>query len=502
MFLSKSVKESPNILPSADILQISSIRKAIYMTISHATNNDQSLNSTVDHYALALEKIEVLSASKTYPSPEQVLEVLIARDAVAATLDVGVSTNTKTLAFIIQLDEHLKKHQAIIAKAGQLDEWRKSLHPPDTAWWWFFEAPKEIHTWDRWDWLWEALTAAALVLSGSYMLNTMQAFSIGGLGVAETFGTLTQAAGLALVGKGALTTDGKQKVNGGLNKLKIPEHLHSEVMFGFSILILGGAYGVHSAQPKMSELYYQQGQKAYKNGDLNLASDNYLQAMRLEPSNVNINIALGEIYESVGEIDKALAQYKSSLESGSAQGFNHTGRIYIQKKEPMIAETMLRMGLQRADDDLQIQYQLHRNLGWALWQQKRYQEAQKELELAIEIDEQIPKKKDKLSGAGMANCLLADVLEELGNNERGKRQWQYCQKNALPETLNEYKWFMEVGERKLANEIDTSSVVRGLNRRSSANSNQQPALKEQATPAPTPTAKDPQQIEGEASPSY
>ncbi|MCT7952210.1 hypothetical protein NG798_20645 [Ancylothrix sp. C2] len=188
------------------------------MTISQATHNNQTLNSTVDRYALVLEKIEMLSASKTLPSPEQVLEVLIARDAVAEILSAGLSTNTQTLAFIIELDEHLKKHQVIIAKAGKLDEWRKSLHPPDTAWWWFFEDPKEIHPWDRWDWLWEALTAVALVLSGSYMLNTMQAFSVGGLGVAETFGTLTQAAGLALVGKGAPTTDGKQKVKGGLKK--------------------------------------------------------------------------------------------------------------------------------------------------------------------------------------------------------------------------------------------------------------------------------------------
>lgn len=102
----------------------------------------------------------------------------------------------------------------------------------------------------------------------------------------------------------------------------------------------------------------------------------------------------------------------------------------------------------------------------------------------------------------MANCLLADVLENLGNKERAKRQWQYCQKYALPETLNEYKWFIEVGERKLANEIDTSSVVRLLKRLSPANYNQQPVLKKSANPAQTPTANEPEKIERETPPSY
>lgn len=458
------------------------------MTISQAANNHHTLDSTVERYANALEKIEALTASKTHPSSEQVLEVLVARDAVAKVLSAGASTDTQTLAMVLELDGRLKKQEVTIATVGQLAEWRKSLHPPESAWWWFFQAPKHIHRWDHWDWIWEALTATVLVLSGSYLFSSLQAFSVGGLGVAETFGTLTQAAGLALVGKGTLTSDGRENVKTSFNKLKIPEHLHSEVMFGLSMLMLVAAYGLHSSLPNISRLYYQQGKESYKQGELSTAEEEYVQASRLDPTNEDITIALGEIYESVGELDKALAQYKQSLKSGYPVGFNHTGRIYIQKKDPVAAETLLRMGLQRVEDDPKTQYQLYRNLGWALLLQKKYQEAQQALELAIEIDRKIPDKKDKPSGSGMANCLLAEVLEQAGNQERATKQWQYCKDYALPETINEYKWFMEVGERNLANQIDTSLVVEGFNRRLSLdNSNQRSAVNELASPAPIAT---------------
>lgn len=457
------------------------------MTISQAANNHLTLDNSVERYANALETIEALTTSKTQPSSEQVLELLVARDAVAEVLGAGASTQTQTLAIVLQLDERLKKQEVTIATAGKLAEWRKSLHPSESAWWWFFQAPKHIHPWDRWDWLWDGLTATALVLSGSYMLSTLQAFSVGGLSVAETFGTLTQAAGLALVGKGALTSDGKEKVKTSFNKLKIPEHLHSEVMFGLSMLMLLAAYGLHSSLPNISRLYYQQGMESYRQGKLRTAQEKYLQAGRLDPANVDLKIALGEIYESIGELDKALTQYKESLELGHPKGFNHTARIYIQKKDPVFAETLLRMGLQRVKDDTGTQYQLYRNLGWALLLQNKYREAQQELERAIAIDKKIPNKKDKELGSGMANCLLAEVLKQVGNKERSIKQWQYCQEYALPETINEYKWFMEIGERNLANQIDTSSVVGGLNRRLILdNSNQPPAVKESASPALTP----------------
>ena len=59
----------------------------------------------------------------------------------------------------------------------------------------------------------------------------------------------------------------------------------------------------------------------------------------------------------------------------------------------------------------------------------------------------------------MANCFLAETLESEGNKELAKKEWLYCQKFAKPEIFAEYKWFIEVGERDIAQYIDTSKII-------------------------------------------
>jgi tetratricopeptide (TPR) repeat protein len=142
-----------------------------------------------------------------------------------------------------------------------------------------------------------------------------------------------------------------------------------------------------------------------------------------------------------------------------AIGFNHMGRVYIEKHDPITAETYLRMGLERVGDDDRVRYQLYRNLGWSLWEQELYEQAAVPLEKAIEIDKKIPVREAKPFGAGMANCLFADTLERLGDLERANRHWGNCQQFALPETLDEYKWFMLVGKREIAQNIETGAIV-------------------------------------------
>jgi uncharacterized protein HemY len=80
-----------------------------------------------------------------------------------------------------------------------------------------------------------------------------------------------------------------------------------------------------------------------------------------------------------------------------------------------IAEALFRIGLQGAKDDLTTKFQLHRNLGWVLLDQKQYDKAIVELETAIQLDRQIP---GRQIGGGMANCFLASVLESQGKKKQ------------------------------------------------------------------------------------
>jgi len=152
------------------------------------------------------------------------------------------------------------------------------------------------------------------------------------------------------------------------------------------------------------------------------------------------------------------------------------GRVYISDKKKLSdAEALLRIGLQafpkgsRKKED-QLNYELHLNLGWVLLEQKRYKEAEKELRLAVALDEKII---EKQLGGGMAYCLLAEVRKKVmegrkdktnekqrPDDEKEKSDWEKkCMSKARPETLDQYKWFFDKKKREMVEYIDTSGVV-------------------------------------------
>ena len=431
-----------------------------------ASNADANLelDAALEHYASALSAIE----SAADLAAEQALEALLARDALRA-LAPTASELTRHMATLFELDQRLQQQAGAIAQAAPLPTWRQSRQPSEDAWWWFLQPPSVNHgVWDRYDWVWNGLTAGALALAASFMMGIYQALSVGGLSWKETFSTIAQGAGLALIGQGALTTAGQQKIKAILAYFHIPPRFHSEATCAFALSLLGIVFGLHYALP---DYFYDRGQTLYEQGQLTDAEERFVQGQTIEPDDPRFNIALGTVYESLGSLDQALAQYRQALQQGITRAFNDIGRIYVQRfdpvkkrTEPMVAETYLRMGLQRAESDphtdLNTRFQLHRNLGWALIAQQRYAEAEIELERALVKDDEI---QGKQIGGGMEACFLAYANAKQGHAQRALERWRLCRERARPETINEYKWFLSIGQHRLANCIDTSSVVAGLN---------------------------------------
>ncbi len=158
---------------------------------------------------------------------------------------------------LIELDQRLQQQAEAIAKAAPLDAWRKSRQPSEDAWWWYFQPGAEKEVWNRFDWLWNALTAVTLALTASLMVGIYQALSVGGLSWLETLSTIAQGAGLALVGKGALTMAGQRQVRQILMYLKIPSRLYSATMCVFALLFLVIVFGLHTYLPNY---FYEKGQ--------------------------------------------------------------------------------------------------------------------------------------------------------------------------------------------------------------------------------------------------
>lgn len=164
------------------------------MTITNGMSTTE-LQSTLQRYEVALQNIEAVAPNL---SEAQVLNVLLARDAVEELLTDKTHLSETDIITLIALDGRLRKQGKAIARSVKLAKLREPLKPDESAWWWFFQSAKQVDPWDRFDWVWNVLSAAALGLAGSYMFITLQAFAISGLGVAEAFGTVAQATGLAL----------------------------------------------------------------------------------------------------------------------------------------------------------------------------------------------------------------------------------------------------------------------------------------------------------------
>ncbi len=421
------------------------------MVTSNNSDLPFTLTTAIARYATAIAPLE---QPKIELSPEQLLEILIARDTVETKLPERDQATAETIIKLLKLDETLNHQAKVVSKVGHWQDWRKTLSPPESAWWWFLDTFDEVHPWDRFDWIWNSLTMGCLISVVAAMMHLIPRFLVGGQTLLESFGLLGPSGLVALAFSSLQGGLGKELLQKGLKKLGIPSHLESEVTFGISALLLGGALFTYHNLPRIADHYHQEGQDYYEQGLLRKAEANYLQAISLNPEKTEYNLSLGEVYESLNELDQATEQYRKAVADGQPGAFNHLGRVYLQKQEPVIAETLFRIGLKNTQDPT-LEFQLHRNLGWSLFNQTKYDQAIPVLETAIKYEQQTLEIE---MGSGMAACLLAKTLELKKRPGKATPYWNLC-RVARPETIPEYKWFMEAEKRDIVNQVDITGIV-------------------------------------------
>ncbi|MDJ0660936.1 MAG: tetratricopeptide repeat protein [Crocosphaera sp.] len=141
---------------------------------------------------------------------------------------------------------------------------------------------------------------------------------------------------------------------------------------------------------------------------------------------------LGNSYEQLQELDKARSAYQVAVLGNLTQAFNNLAHLYIVEDEDYSAAAALLMqGLQQNIDNDQIRAILLKNLGWARLGQKRYSEAQGNLEEAIHLNDQ----------QASPHCLLAQVLEAQGKKAIALTHWQNCSDYANGQNSDEDRWF-------------------------------------------------------------
>ena len=289
--------------------------------------SDSRLEQAIANYATALKAIEDAASS---PSFEQLVEVLVARDAVEKIKQTTECATGNSLAQLIQLDQRLKDQGEKLAQTAQLTDCRRSIQPPETAWWWFLEpSPPQDPWFSRFDWCWNLLTVGCLVVAGTFATNTAQAFSTSGFDLLGTFSTITQGAGLVLVAGGALTDKGQKVVEKIWSSLKIPAWFHAEATFIVAGLLLLASYSLNRNLPQVGNYYYHQGRDAEADDRWLIAKDNYERALKFTPSEAKLQIGLGKIYERLGQLAEAQKRYESGVLSNDIEARIRLGRVNL-----------------------------------------------------------------------------------------------------------------------------------------------------------------------------
>ena len=388
-----------------------------------------TIESALDDYATALA---VLKASTVNPSPEKVLDVLIARDGLHLAVRENSQISRQTLLTISQLDKSFKQ---LILQRRELKEiatWRDILSPPKEAWWWFQEAPPPGPAWSRLDWLWEALTVVMVIVNFSLVTEFVTRFLKGGLDPLGAFAIITQSLMAALVAGGTLTTTGRNFIDRGIESLHIPQHFQHEVKLALAVLVFFFLLSLNASLPHIANVYLQRGLTQQQEYQFASALHNYRRATELDPNNMRAHYLLGNSYEQLQQLDKARATYQVAVLGNLTEAFNNLAHLYIvQDKNYSAAAALLVQGLQQSPTDDQIRSFLLKNLGWARLGQKRYKEAQAHLKEAIHLNSQ----------GGAAHCLLAQVLEAQGKKAVALKSWQNCSNYANGKNPDEDRWF-------------------------------------------------------------
>ena len=164
---------------------------------------------------------------------------------------------------------------------------------------------------------------------------------------------------------------------------------------------------------------------------------NYEKALKLKPDTWSGHYGLGTFYDDQGKKDLAEQQYQLAIKSNSQAipVINNLSRLKNLKGDYNAAIALALQGLQKTKEP-KLQAALYKNLGWALFEQKKLGQAKEYLEKAGELD---PQRADTY-------CLLAQVQEALSDNDNSWLNWEACLilESKLPEV---FRWRGDVLQR-------------------------------------------------------
>ena len=440
-------------------------------------------SSAVQSYSMGVASL----ADAPTVDTEVLLATLLARDTVQEAIDKG-KLPASDLMDVSAADAALAATSGKWLELHELDRWRATVRPETNAWWWFPTSNDGAGSLGMVDQVANVLTAALIGLTASFSLGVIQALSSQGISWEESFSSLVHGTGLVLLGGGAFTQKGRSQIGLVLDRIQVPGRYQAEAMTLAAAVMAVGTWYAHSNL--LPEQFQTWGIEHYEAGNLASAESSLLRAHALDPEREDVLIYLGRIYETVDRMPEARTHYEKALLNGNISAFNYLGRVALYDRgsgatasDPLKAEALFRLGLQRvyvareqANDPTHLpdlEYQLTRNLGWALLhrarattdetdQQQLTRAARRQLLAAQAMEKRLDV---EVFGYGMSHCLLAAIQQ--GANDKlhlGLEQvaLEACRAHAKPETITEYEWLVALSATGVSSCVQTHTIMQLL----------------------------------------
>ncbi|MFW6296303.1 MAG: NB-ARC domain-containing protein [Halothece sp.] len=174
------------------------------------------------------------------------------------------------------------------------------------------------------------------------------------------------------------------------------------------------------AYPQIAKNLNRIGHRNYLDGKLDHAKFYFMLALKFNPHHWSSHYNLGSTFEKLGKFDLAYDHYQAAAEfddKAAHAAINNLARLRIldQKLEDAIK---LILPILDQVEDLTVEAALHKNLGWAYYEQGCYKQAEAHLQRSIEIE----------VNRASAYCLLAKVQHKQGKEQESLISWQNCLK--------------------------------------------------------------------------
>lgn len=184
---------------------------------------------------------------------------------------------------------------------------------------------------------------------------------------------------------------------------------------------------------QIAKSFNQIGHKNYLNSDFTVAASYLELAVEFNPNYGSAHYNLGAAYEKLDNLDGAVSHYQIAMKyqnRAADAAVNNLARLHILEGNSADAVKLIEPILSRVKDDI-VKVTLHKNLGWAYFQQNCYQEAKQHLLICLDLE----------NDYAPAYCLLAQVQTAQGDQESARELWQkFLEIYSHEQQLKKVRW--------------------------------------------------------------